>query len=164
VHGDGTFSSHKIAAPARAADGARVGTLVSDPGSDVVIGTFGDGLAIIHVSAREMRTVALPATPIGVRFAEAGDALVVLTGDGWLHRLDPVSGEVEASVEVAHAVGAARPRPSLAVLGEFAYVGDPDHDRVVEIHVDDMDVERRFSLSITPGGVAVMAIPGAVAH
>jgi hypothetical protein len=163
-HGDGTFSSHEIAAPANAPEGARVGTLQGHPGSDVVVGSFGDGLAIVDVAAKAMRTVALPAAPLGMRFVEGGEVLVVLTSDGWLHRLDGVTGEAHASVALVPAVAPGVPPASLAVLGEFAYVADPTANVVLEVHVDDMDVERRFELSITPGSLAVMAIPGAALH
>ncbi|MBA2667917.1 MAG: hypothetical protein H0U69_12890 [Trueperaceae bacterium] len=162
VHHGGTFSAHKIANPAGSSDDARVGTLVSDDRNPIVYGNFGSGLALIDVEARTMTSTPLPAAPIGMRFAEHGEALIVLTGDGFLHRLDATDGLVLASVEVANATRPDRPRASLAVLGEYAYIGDPDHGRVVEVDLDHMETLRHFDVSLTPGGVAVMAIPGAV--
>jgi hypothetical protein len=164
IAGDGTLVARLLDYPGGSPAGARAGAFVGHPERGVAIGTFGVGLLVVDVAARTVRAVDLSAAPLDVRFSEGGDVLVVLTGDGRLHRLDPASGEVAASVEVAAAVEPGAPLPSLALLGDVAYVADPTHRRVLEVHVDDMAVERRFDLDVTPGGVAVLAIPGAIRH
>jgi hypothetical protein len=164
IAGDGTLVARLLDYPAGSPAGARAVAFVGHPERGVAIGTYGVGLVVVDVAAGTVRAVDLSAAPLDVRFSEGGDVLVVLTGDGRLHRLDPATGEVAASVEVAAAVEPGAPLPSVALLGDVAYVADPAHRRVVEVHVDDMAVERRFDLDVTPGGVAVLAIPGAIRH
>lgn len=160
----GTFAAHKVANPPGSAEGARVGAVVGDPGSATLIGNFGQGIALIDPAARSLTPVALPASPLAMRFAEAGEVLVVLTADGTLHALDPASGGVLRSVAVVDALETGATRPTMTVLGEHVYVADPLHAEVVEVHVDDFEVERRLAVPFAPGGVAGLAIPGAVAH
>ncbi|MFN2321792.1 MAG: hypothetical protein ABR510_02365 [Trueperaceae bacterium] len=160
----GTFAAHKLANPAGSPEGARVGTVVSDPGSETLIGNFGQGIALIGPVARSLTPVALPASPLVMRFAEEGEVLIVLTADGLLHALDPATGAVLSSVAVVDALETGAPRPTMTVLGEHVYVGDPLHAEIVEVHVDAFEVERRLSLPFAPGGVAGFAIPGAAQH
>lgn len=160
----GTFAAHKLANPAGSPEGARVGTVVGDEGSAMLIGNFGQGIARIDPEARSLTPVALPASPLAMRFAEAGALLVVLTADGVLHALDPSSGAVLRSVAVVDAVASGATRPTMTVLGEHVYVADPLHAEVVEVHVDGFEVERRLALPFAPGGVAGLAIPGATRH
>jgi hypothetical protein len=50
------------------------------------------------------------------------------------------------------------------VLGDWAVVGDPGHGELVLVHLHDMEIEGRFDLDIAPGGIALLAIPGAATH
>ncbi len=160
----GSFAAHELEYPAGSPEGVRVETLVGDEGAGVLVGDFGRGVALIDPMARSLTPVALPAAPLAMRFAEGGEVLVVLTADGLLHALDPASGVVLRSVAVVDALTADAPRPTMTVLGDHVYVADPLHAEVVEVHVDAFEVERRLPVSITPGGVAGLAIPGAVGH
>ncbi len=130
----------------------------------MLIGAFGQGIARIDPSARSLTPVALPATPLVIRFAEAGEVLLVLTADGQLHALDPAFGSVLRSIAVVDALEAGAPSPSMTVLGEHAYVADPRHAEIVEVHLDAFEVERRLSVPFAPGGVAGLAIMRAVQH
>ncbi len=162
--GGGVFTAHKIALPPGGPDGARVRTLAADGGGPLVVGDFGQGLALIDVVARTLTTVPLPAAPADLRFAEGGEVLLVLTTDGDLHALDPATGGVGASVRVTHAAAAGEARPSLAVWGEAVFVADPEERELVWVDVDRMEVEARWSLPFAPASAAVMAIEGAVRH
>jgi hypothetical protein len=161
VADDRAITSTKLMSPAGSPEGARVDTLVSDDHGSVIVGTFGSGVALIDVGARTLTVVALPANPIALRMS--GHDLIVLTADGYLHRLSE-DGVVEASLEVAHAVVPGEPRASLAVLGDWAVVGDPDHGELVLVDLHEMVIEARMQLDFAPGGVVLLAIPGAVTH
>ncbi len=163
ARGGGTFAANKVGNPAGSPENARVGTLVSHPSSPVMVGNFGQGIAIIDPVAGSLTAVALPAAPAAMRFSDDGE-LVVLTLDGALHRLDAVSGDVLASVQVVDAVVAGQPRPAFALSGDHAFVTDPAHGAVWLVDLDHMEVETHFDLPFAPGSVAVMAIPGAVIH
>jgi hypothetical protein len=160
----GTFVAHKLANPARSPEGARVGTVVGDAGAAMLVGNFGQGLVLIDPAARSLTPVELPAAPLVMRFAEAGEMLVVLTADGMLHALDPANGAVLRSVAVVDAFETGATRPTMTVLGEHVYVADPLHSEIVEVHVDEFEVERRLPVPFAPGGVAGLAILGAVLH
>jgi hypothetical protein len=161
---DGTFAADKLTYPAGGADGARVGTVVGDPGSEVLVGDFGQGIAVIDTAAGSVASVALSASPLVMRFAEAGEVLIVLSADGMLHALEPASGTVVRSVAVVEALEPGATRPTMVVLGEHVYVGDPLHEEIVEVHVDAFEVERRLAVPFAPGGVAGLAILGAAQH
>ena len=163
ARGGGTFAAHKIGNPAGTPENARVGTLTSHPASDVMIGNFGQGIAIIDPTARSLTPVALPAAPMAMRFDDAG-TLFVLTGDGALHALDAASGAVRSSVSVVEAWEQGQPRPGFTLYGDHAFVTDPAHGAVWVVDLDHMEVETHYDLPFAPSGVAVMAIPGAVIH
>jgi len=162
--GGGVFTAHKIANPAGTPEGARVGTIASDAGSPTMVGNFGQGIALIDPAARTLTPIALPAAPAGMRFAEDGEVLVVLTLDGYLHTLDPATGAVLGSVEVLEAWVQGEPRPSFVVLGHTAFVLDPKHGAVWVVDIDHLEVETHHELPFTPGSLAVLAIPGASTH
>ena len=159
----GTFAANKVGNPAGSPENARVGTLTAHPSSPVMIGNFGQGIAIIDPVARSLTPLALPAGPAAMRFSDDGE-LVVLTLDGALHRLDATSFELLASVQVVDEVVAGQPRPALALIGDHAFVTDPAHGAVWLVDLDHMEVETHYDLPFAPGSVAVMAIPGAVTH
>ena len=160
----GTFTAHKVANPAGSPENARVGTLAADPGSPNLVGNFGQGIALVDPVARTLTPVALPAAPAGMRFAEHGEKLLVLTLDGFLHALDPATGAVLGSVEVLEPWTQGAPRPSFTHLGDHAFVVDPVHRAVWVVDLDHLEVETRFELPFAPGSAAVLAIPGAASH
>lgn len=162
--GAGLFTGHKIANPPRSPEGARVSTLTSDDDSAVLVGNFGQGIAIIDPVALTITTHALPTNQIAGRLYEHGELYLHLGLDGNLRAIDPASGEVLATLRVADEVVGTAIRPTLAVFGEYAYVTDPGALVVREIHLEHFEEERHWHLSFVPSGVAVMAIPGALLH
>jgi outer membrane protein assembly factor BamB len=162
--GGGVFTSHKVANPAGSPENARVGSLAGHDGSPVLVGNFGQGIALIDPTARSLTPVALPAAPAGMRFAEGGETLLVLTLDGFLHALEPATGMVLGSVEVLEPWAQGAPRPSFTHFGDHAFVVDPAHGAVWQVGLDHLEVETRYDLPFAPGSAAVLAIPGAVIH
>ena len=162
--GGGVFTAHKIANPPGSPENARVGTLAADDGSPVLVGNFGQGIALIDPVERTLTAVALSAAPAGMRFAEDGAVLLVLTLDGVLHALEPSTGAVLGSVAVLEAWQQGAPRPSFTHLGDYAFVVDPSHRAVWVVDLDHFEVETHFDLPFAPGSAAVMAIPGAALH
>lgn len=162
--GGGVFTSHKIANPPGSPENARVRTLAADDGGPILVGDFGQGIALVDVVARTLTAVPLPAEPAAVRLADEGEVLLVLTLDGYLHALDPATGAVDASVRVTHAADAGQARPSLTSLGDAVFVADPEQREIVWVDVDHMEIEARWPIPFTPGSVAAMAIAGAVRH
>ena len=162
--GGGVFTAHKIANPPGSPENARVGTLAADDDSPVLVGNFGQGIALIDPVERSLTPVALPAAPAGMRFAEDGTVLLVLTLDGTLHALEPSTGAVLGSVAVLEAWQQGTPRPSFTHLGDHAFVVDPSHRAVWVVDLDHLEVETHFDLPFAPGSAAVMAIAAAVTH
>lgn len=161
----GVFTAHKIANPPRSPEGARVSTLTSDDDSAVLIGNFGQGIAVIDPVALTITTHALPTNQIAGKLYEHGEFYVHLGLDGNLRSIDPTTGEVLAELVVsgdASAQGSIR--PTLAVFGSRAYVTDPVTLVVREIDLEHFEEERHFHLTFMPSGVALMAIPGASLH
>lgn len=163
--GAGLFTAHKLANPPRSPEGARVSTLTSDDDSAVLVGNFGQGIAVIDPVALTITTHALPTSQIAGRIYEHGELYVHLGVDGNLRSIDPATGEVLAIVAVSGDSSAqGSQRPTLTVFGSSAYVTDPVTYVVREIDLEHFEEERHFHLTFMPSGVALMAIPGAVAH
>ena len=98
---------------------------------------------------------------------EDGPLDVLVAGAGYVGLATAVSlkqARPSLSVAIVDAFESGAVRPTMTVLGEHAYVADPLHGEIVEVHVEDLEVERRLPVSITPGGVAGLAIPDAVGH
>jgi hypothetical protein len=164
AHGNGEFTAHKLGHPVGSPEGVRVGTLAAHEQSDLMVGSFGQGIVVIDPAARSLTVVALPAGPAGMRFVEEGAVLVVLTLDGQLHAIDPATGAVEASVTVIEPWVQGAPRPSFTHLGDVAFVVEPDHAVVWIVDLHAFGVVGHLDLPFRPGSVAVLAIPGAATH
>lgn len=160
----GVFTASKVANPRGSAEGARVGTVVTDPDAEVLIGNFGAGFAIILPQERSFSTVSLPAAFVAGRFYDEGEAFVLLSADGVLRSIDPLTGTELAHLHLLHEVGSGGARPSLTVLGEYAYVSDPEHRAIIEIDLHDFEVSREIAVPFVPASLAVLAIPGASIH
>ena len=92
-----------------------------------------------------------------------GGALIVLTADGALHKLDASQRTVTASLSVTPAVtasGEGAVRPSFTLLRERAYITSPTTGEILEVNIGSMKLERRFKVSGAPASVAVSAAEG----
>jgi hypothetical protein len=92
VRGGGTFAANKIGNPAGSPEGARVGVLASHPASPVMVGNFGQGIAIIDPARAASRR--WPCRPRRRRCASATTATCGPDPRRRPPRLDAVSGAV----------------------------------------------------------------------
>jgi hypothetical protein len=159
------ITARKIGEPTGSPEAARVSTLVSHPASPVLIGNFGQGLAIVRPDGTEVQPLPLASAPVRFAFDQAGARLVVLTLDGKLQALDPESGDTLWSTDAVTPVDpatAGAPRPSFAVGSEVAYLTDPPAGRIVKV---DLGTGRLFGTPLaiggTPTAVALVELDGA---
>ena len=145
VLADGRFT--KVPAPD---DYARTGNLAGSQESTVVLGDYKvdedaelerpERVSLVDTASAQMQLVDL-GTSYSFRSlgrGPAGEALVLGT-DGELHVLDPDSGEITEEIPVVEQWEEPRewqqPRPTLFVMGQFAYVSEPASR---ELHVVDL--------------------------
>lgn len=157
------------ATPAAEAELPRTYTLAAHHDSDVLVGDFGGGLALISGDADDLSfdVLPLPANPLGFDFDLDGERLAVLTDDGQVHGIDPNGGEILWStpavtpyteIEIGDGFDF---YPSLAASETAAYVADPKEGEVVEIDLDSGEVSHRFAIGGQPARVAVTSASGA---
>jgi DNA-binding beta-propeller fold protein YncE len=129
--------AHKVEEPLLSPANARVSTLASHRDSAVLVGNFGQGLALIRPDTATLDAVPLPANPLRFHFTHDGDRVIVLTADGKVHGVDPAGGQVVWSTEAVTPFDAQAggPRPSMAVGEDIAYVSDPPRGSLVMINL-----------------------------
>ncbi|MFQ3536398.1 MAG: zinc ABC transporter substrate-binding protein [Aggregatilineales bacterium] len=142
--------------------GTRVGTVIGHEKQNFFIGNFGQtGLVRIDPIAGTLTPITLPMRYSAFRLdAETGEKIIVVTTDGSVHRIDAMTGKIEASIEaVTPFVFRNRvPRPGLATVRNLAYVTDPAAGEVVEIDVSAMNITRRFVVEGKPVRLAVLGV------
>lgn len=129
--------AHKVEEPLLSPANARVSTLASHRDSAVLVGNFGQGLALIRPDAVTLDAMPLPANPLRFHFTHDGDRVIVLTADGKVHGINPAGGQVLWSTEAVTPFDAQAggPRPSMAVGEDTAYVTDPPRGSLVKINL-----------------------------
>ncbi len=159
------ITARKIGEPSGSPEAARVSTLASHPASAILIGNFGQGLALVRPDATEVQPIPLAAAPVRFAFDGSGTRLIVLTIDGKVQALDPERGDTLWTVDAVtpvDTVTVGAPRPSLAVGSEVAYLTDPPAGRIVKV---DLATGRVFgtpiSLGGTPTALALVEMDGA---
>lgn len=153
------FVSHKLPNPANAPANARVGTLVSHAKYPFFIGNFGQGLVRID---NQLSVYPLPANPVRFGFDKDG-VLVVLTADGSLRTLEAPTGQVIKSLKISEPFtlsGEGTVRPGLALGDGMAFVALPNQGEVLEVKLSSLEIQRRFKVGGTPGGVAWLWVDG----
>jgi ABC-type Zn uptake system ZnuABC Zn-binding protein ZnuA len=142
--------------------GTRVGLIIGHEKQNFFIGNFGQtGLVRIDPIAGTLTPITLPMRYSAFRLdAETGEKIIVVTTDGSVHRIDAMTGRIEASIEaVTPFVFRTRvPRPGLATVRNLAYVTDPAAGEVVEIDLEAMNVTRRFVVEGKPVRLAVLGV------
>jgi ABC-type Zn uptake system ZnuABC Zn-binding protein ZnuA len=142
--------------------GTRVGTVIGHEKQNFFIGNFGQtGLVRIDPIAGTLTPITLPMRYSAFRLdAETGEKIIVVTTDGSVHRIDAMTGRIEASIEaVTPFVFRTRvPRPGLATVRNMVYVTDPAAGEVVEIDLEAMNVTRRFVVEGKPVRLAVLGV------
>lgn len=141
----------------------RTFTLLVDEPRHAVLGklTTGTELVRLDVAAKTMTAVPLPAgnSPLDLAPA-AGGAVLTVTQDGTLHKLDPATGTVTARTKVAEPFTAegefSVPRPKLAVGGNRVFVSDPARGLVTELAADTLAVTRTLPVGGKPTNMVVL--------
>ncbi|MGY0497539.1 zinc ABC transporter permease AztB [Nocardia sp. FBN12] len=144
---DGEFVAEKIPYPAPTTD--RASTFTHRPGSTTLTALAGrDGVWTLDIRKKTWtRTVISEA--VAVNTAGEGSPLLVLTRDGVLRSIDPVTGAETAHLAVSD--GPVEGQPVIRVDPDRAYVNDIRGRRIHEIaYNDNLRVARTFSLDIAP--------------
>ncbi|PJF42473.1 MAG: hypothetical protein CUN50_03925 [Candidatus Thermofonsia Clade 1 bacterium] len=156
------FSTKSLRYAPETPSGTRVGTLVGHEKQNFFIGNFGQtGLVRIDPIAGTLTPISLPMRYSAFQLdAETGEKIIVVTTDGSVHRIDAMTGTIEASLEaVTPFVFRNRvPRPGLATVRNLAYVTDPAAGEVVEIDLEAMNITRRFVVEGKPVRLAVLGV------
>ncbi|MBE3638569.1 metallochaperone AztD [Mangrovicoccus algicola] len=130
--------------PAELPEG-HTGTLLGSAAMQVFLGNYGaDGVVVIDpVAAPHFRHVALPFRRVDFVLDDISPQYgYILTEDGTLHRLNLLSGEIEASARVTGPYSMdghwRDPRPRLAMAGEALVLTDPAESAVRVIDTDSL--------------------------
>lgn len=144
---DGDFVAEKIPYPAPASD--RASAFTHRPGSTTLTALAGrDGVWTLDIRTKTWTRTAI-SDAVAVNTAGEGSPLLVLTRDGVLRSVDPVSGVVTAHLAVSG--GPVEGRPVIRVDPDRAYVNDIRGRKVHEIaYNDNLRLARTFSLDIAP--------------
>ncbi|MCX6400858.1 MAG: zinc metallochaperone AztD [Propionibacteriales bacterium] len=112
-------------------------------------------VSVIDTRSATLRLVDLPASYSfrSLGRSPEGDALVLGT-DGNLHVIDPATAELTASIPVTdtwrEAIDWHEPRPTLQVIGEFAYVTEPAAKQIHVVDLADREVVRSIEVAHAP--------------
>ncbi|MFD4460004.1 zinc ABC transporter permease AztB [Nocardia sp. NPDC058480] len=144
---DGGFVTEKIAYPVPT--GTRATAFTHRPGSTTLTALAGrDGVWTLDIRRKTWTRTAI-VDPVAVNTAGEGSPLLVLTRDGVLRGIDPVSGTETAQLAVLS--GPVEGRPVIRVDPDRAYVNDIRGRKVHEIaYNDNLRVARTFEFDIAP--------------
>ncbi|MBC7300512.1 MAG: hypothetical protein H5T78_06110 [Nocardia sp.] len=144
---DGAFVAEKILYPAPTSD--RASAFTHRPGSTTLTALAGrDGVWTLDIRKKTWTRTAVD-DAVAVNTAGEGSALLVLTRDGVLHSIDPVSGAQTAHLAVSG--GPVEGQPVIRIDPDRAYVNDIGGRKVHEIaYNDNLRVARTFALDIAP--------------
>lgn len=164
----GALRSRKLANPAGAPAGTRVGTLAAHEDSAVMVGNWGpEGLVRVDLASGALTPFTVPGRYVSFAFDRAGRRLLVLGTDGRLHRVDPAGGQVEASVQVTSAVDTATagaPTPQLAQDADALYVTDPSKGAVHRLDPATLQVTETYAVGGAPARLVVIPAAHDAAH
>lgn len=144
---DDAFVAEKIPYPAPTAE--RASAFTHRPGSTTLTAIAGRD-AVWTLDIRKKTWTRTPiADPVAVNTAGEGSSLLVLTRDGVLHGIDPVTGTETARTPLLG--GPVEGDPVICVDSERAYINDSRARVVHEIaYNDNLRLARTFSLDIAP--------------
>jgi DNA-binding beta-propeller fold protein YncE len=169
ISSDASAEADATASPEAETEQPRSGTLAAHHDSNVLVGNFGEGLALVSPDADgySFDVLPLPAEPLGFAYDQQGERLAVLTDDGSVHGIDPARGEIlwttlavtpYTEIELGDGFDF---YPSLAASDEAAYVADPKTGEVVELNLESGEVTNRFAIGGQPARVALVQASGA---
>lgn len=153
-----TFEGIKIDNPPDAPKRTRVGIFAAHPSQPLLLGNFGDGLALIDLANASLRVIPLPSHPLKFAFDPSGDTILTLTTDGLLYRLDAASGDILSSLPVTQPVEApkgpdGKPRPTFSIGTDSLYVVSPEEQRLTEVSLATFTIARTHALTDAPNAI-----------
>lgn len=165
-HGD-HFDVAKIDNPAGTVEGTRVGRLIGHDSSSVMWGNYGsEGFVIIDPEAGTMNATMTDHAVSAFAFDMGGEHVFVLTVDGTLHRFlaNGTADGTLAAIDAFEPGGHSSPSPRLVAGAGNMYLSVPATQQVLEIHIEDLEIERMFTLSGTPSSIAVVSVSPNFGH
>jgi zinc transport system substrate-binding protein len=130
------------------------------------MGDFGpDGMVIIDPVAKAFNFIKLPARRMAfTREAVMGDFGYVITEDGQLHKINALTGKVEASLTVTERYsmegGSAVARPRLSASGDRVVITDPAKAQIHVIDSVKMEVAHKIVVAGAPFDVVIVGAAG----
>ncbi len=130
------------------------------------LGDFGpDGMVVIDPAAKEFTFVKLPARRMAfTREVVVGDFGYVITEDGQLHKINALTGKIEASLAVTERYsmegGSSVARPRLSASGDRVVVTDPAKAQIHVIDSSKMQIVHKVSVPGAPFDVVVVGAAG----
>ncbi len=157
------WSGSKVPRPDGALADDRTGTLAGSSTGDYLVGNLGpNALVAIDVASATPTIMALDLPIASFAYDERHHAVLALTTDGTVHRLDASAGETLQTISALDAFELAgghggTPRPSLMIAGNRAYLTAPAEGRVVELGIaDELRVARDFAVGGAPASITVV--------
>jgi DNA-binding beta-propeller fold protein YncE len=130
------------------------------------LGDFGpDGMVIIDPVAKEFNFIKLPARRMAfTREAVMGDFGYVITEDGQLHKINALTGKVEASLAVTERYsmegGSAVARPRLSASGDRVVITDPAKAQIHVVDSAKMQITHKVAVPGVPFDVVIVGAAG----
>ncbi len=163
-----TFSHVFIQNPEEMLENARVGTVYGHAEADTFFVTASyrseegwgqDGLWLINPATGAFTRVMDESSTAS--FGPHGERFFVFTGDGVLHVLDPVTGELATKAALL-GPGAERP-PAMIFVGEDIVITDPANGLVKRLSLDTFSTVAQWEVGGTPASLAYVGL-GAASH
>jgi hypothetical protein len=162
VRPEGEGTAEKLAYPARDSVEQRAWSLQVDAAGRRLVGDFGErALVFFDLAAGQSRVVPVAGEIASFAVDQPTGAVLVLTTDGRLRRLDPGSGR---ELAVRRVVGRRftpafdRPAPKLAVRDGLAAVSDPRRRAVAVVSVRGLEHVRTLRVPGRPASVAFAGV------
>lgn len=148
---NGELVSVKIDHPKDTEEGIRVGTLAASSASSLMIGNWGEDLAVVDLKNLRLSPLAVGEAYLGFTLNEAGTHVFLLTAGGGFQKINVRTGEVEAQAAVFPEFevepGHSQLKPSFVLGSNHAYVVDPRRAELYEIALKDLELtDRVFKL------------------
>lgn len=163
---DPDYAASKLANPGFLAEGARIGTLVSHPDIDAIVGIAGDQMLLIDPQSEEpYQPLTLPdgAKRLAQGFDAHGESFYVLSDAGNLHIFSPeLEWGLLASVAVTAALSEGAPAPAVTVSQseDRFYILDPTARSIVVVDSLTGEVISTIALDFTATRIAWLGFVG----
>lgn len=159
-------SFEKLPYPASLPTERMVRNMATGQSVNSFLGDFGaDGMVVLDPTTKDFKFVQLPAKRMHfARDRVTGTFGFVVTEDGQVHKINALTGKIEASLPVTERYsmegGSAVPRPRLSASGDRLVVTDPAKATVHVIDTARMQVAHRITIPGSPFDVALVGAEG----